>query len=455
MLCLLFAAGARAQGNLERGKQYYEQARWNSNNYKNAAPYLQAAAKEGYGEACFLLGNMYRAGNGVEKNPAIAMRMFQRSLDFGYALGEAELGEMYHFGEGCKVDKQKSIELFRRSAAKHIENGILMLGQCYYYGDGVDRNYDEAFRLLRSITNEKYLYSNDGMNSIAVAILARCYRYGLGVQADTKKALAYYGKGNPKTLLEGALFMDELGESAYRKAECINRAIWMWNSRDPEIYYYSALWTHDKYEADDRHLTGRFDDSDKKEVFARMQYAAEQGFAPAQKILGDWLAEGVFTSVNLMKAREWYAKAQANGIEIEEKRPQQQQSPQEKGPGIYAVGDVYRSPESKAAVGVVVSVDASGRHGLAFSFTDDSCDWETASGKCAGGWRLPTRSELHRIQSFKDLLSKTEGCGRIFSQLYWSSEAQGDQAWAVSMIQGKESEWPKTTPNSARYVLEF
>ena len=70
LLCLLWGMAAGAQENLVRGKRYYE-----NRNYAAALPLLQDAAKEGYGEACYLLGRMYDFGLGVEQNYPIALRM--------------------------------------------------------------------------------------------------------------------------------------------------------------------------------------------------------------------------------------------------------------------------------------------------------------------------------------------------------------------------------------------
>lgn len=74
----VWGTAAGAQEYLVRGKRYYE-----NRNYAAALPQLQDAAKEGYGEACYLLGRMYDFGLGVEQNYPIALCKFQRGLEYG------------------------------------------------------------------------------------------------------------------------------------------------------------------------------------------------------------------------------------------------------------------------------------------------------------------------------------------------------------------------------------
>lgn len=437
MLCLLFAAGIRAQGNLELGEQYYK---WQD--YKRALPYLQAAAKEGYGQACYLLGEMYYYGWGTEKNYTIAARMYGRATEFGYDQGEAELGRMYENGKGFQKDPQKAFSLYTKSYQRGNLLGTFLLARCYFHGIGTEEDFGKAVFMFDSLYNNAELRDRyEWIYCGTCYYLGHCYKNGWGTSADLEKAVKRFAQSENGDCLYIAAQLVREHKLHDWKVENLLRDACNKGVKEPSAYYeYGKILIDKSYFSS---------------AIGYLEKGAEMGHCGAMQLLGDCYQEGKGVSVNLMKAREWHAKARANGIEIEEKRPQQQQPPQEKAPGVYAVGDVFLSPESKVAVGVVVSVDASGRHGLALSFNDNTCDWETASGKCAGGWRLPTCSELRRIQSFKDLLNKADGCERIFSQLYWSSETQGAQARAVSMVNGKETEWPKTTPNSVRYVMEF
>ena len=60
ILSILMPFLCDAQKPFERGKTLYMDG-W----YDEALPLLQTSAKEGYGEACYFLGNMYFYGWGV------------------------------------------------------------------------------------------------------------------------------------------------------------------------------------------------------------------------------------------------------------------------------------------------------------------------------------------------------------------------------------------------------
>ena len=176
LLCLLWGMAAGAQENLVRGKRYYE-----NRNYAAALPLLQDAAKEGYGEACYLLGRMYDFGLGVEQNYPIALRMFQRGLEYGYELGESELGGLYEWGDGCTADAQKAFDYYQRSHARGVLSGTFNLARCYYYGKGVAEDNEKAFGMLHALVrNDEFRFDLTGYYRLACRILGECYHKGFG-----------------------------------------------------------------------------------------------------------------------------------------------------------------------------------------------------------------------------------------------------------------------------------
>lgn len=308
---LIVGLSAVAQSNLERGKTSYNNARewsWNrEHNYKEALKYLQAAAKEGYGEACYLLGNMYRQGLGVDQNHTIAFRMYNRALEFGYSEGELELGECCYFGQGCAKNYEKAFSFFLSSAKKGNREAKKWVGYCYDMGHGVEADQATAYSWLSFLEND---YSAD--EGYEMGILGR-YRENHG---DYKTAATYYlHSGIVSFMVHGAYLMDKhsirtvhfKGHGTYVKAGVLWKAMER-GCKDPEVYYYYALWRDDQGNGMAWGPTR----------LNALTYAAESGFGPAQKLLGDWYKEGTDVSVNLLKAREWYAKAKANGEEVPE-----------------------------------------------------------------------------------------------------------------------------------------
>lgn len=73
------------------------------------------------------LGWMYARGQGVEKNLAEALRLFQESADQGNPYGQINLGLMYENGTGVKQDKAEAIKWYRKAAEQGNEPAIIAL----------------------------------------------------------------------------------------------------------------------------------------------------------------------------------------------------------------------------------------------------------------------------------------------------------------------------------------
>lgn len=304
-LCLLCWLGAQAQATLETGRRYYM---WKE--YARAVPYLQSAAKEGYGEACYMLGEMYYNGNGVEKNYTIAKRMYERSTEFGYNKGEAELGRMYEKGEGVEKNPEKAFELYQKSYAKHDLLGAYLLARSYYYGIGNPGNNTEAYYMFMT------LYQSRNFNSDykwawnwTCWYIGKCYEFGYGVAENLEEAVRFYAKSD---IAESKYHAAKLMKEKHLSISDINLKYLILNAirlglDDAEAYYEYA-----------RSEIERWKSSINDETFDLLVKAAEKGYGPAQKLLGDCYKNGWKISVNYLKAREWYAKAKANGEEVPE-----------------------------------------------------------------------------------------------------------------------------------------
>lgn len=312
LLCLFCSLNVSAQYNLEKGREYY-----NRQNYIQALSYLQNAAKEGYGEACYLLADMYYYGRGPEINYTIALRMYQRGLEYGYSRGEAEIGQIYQYGNGVPADIQKALAYYEKSIAKGDLWGKCRLAWCYYYGHGVEQDYDKAFPLFKDAA-ETYLY--------AKKMTGECYEYGRGVAQDYQQAADYYAQSeDPAAIYRSALirYIHDRDTNPHSKNYAyvtILKAIEA-GYQEPEAYYYAGLWQENYRKYCTKAAPEYWDYNPKFCKTAPMilvTHAAEAGYGPAQKLLGDWFREGLYTAVNLPLAKKWYAKAKANGEEVPE-----------------------------------------------------------------------------------------------------------------------------------------
>lgn len=100
-LCLNLSAHAEsffASDNYWKGKDAYLKG-----DFETAHQLWKASAEQGFAEAQGLIGGMYHAGQGVDKNPKIAMKWYQKAAAQGIAQAQLGIGNLY--GDGLGVEK--------------------------------------------------------------------------------------------------------------------------------------------------------------------------------------------------------------------------------------------------------------------------------------------------------------------------------------------------------------
>ena len=70
---------------------------------------LLAAAEQGAARAQFILGNMYRQGEGVAQDDAEAVRWYRLAAEQGLARAQYSLGLMYTIGWGVPQDHAEAM----------------------------------------------------------------------------------------------------------------------------------------------------------------------------------------------------------------------------------------------------------------------------------------------------------------------------------------------------------
>jgi TPR repeat protein len=114
-------------GKLEymEGNKFYEK-----NQYVSAVSHLRKAAGYGYISAYYLLGYMYRKGEGVTENHVEAVSLFQKGAEAGHAESIYQLGICYYNGEGVESrNTEYGIKLLEEAAAKGSKNAKNTLSQ--------------------------------------------------------------------------------------------------------------------------------------------------------------------------------------------------------------------------------------------------------------------------------------------------------------------------------------
>lgn len=215
------------------GIEYYQ-----NRSYDKARILLEKAYNSGSMEAAYYLGEMYRQGNGVEKDKAVSCNYYQKSAEAGKRKAFLKAGTCHipdtRDGEGFKETfkwfKKASEELKETDLDESEEKDLyIKLGIMYYGGKGTLQDFSEAAKWFEKAAEMGDAYSQGGLallyysgdgvltdkkkarywaekaaaqgNDTGEAVLGMLYQYSLPPEKDMQKGIAWYKKsadqGNP------------------------------------------------------------------------------------------------------------------------------------------------------------------------------------------------------------------------------------------------------------------
>ncbi|KAI7849263.1 hypothetical protein BDC45DRAFT_280814 [Circinella umbellata] len=234
-----------------------EAIRW----YKAAAD-LNNPNKTVIGFAQYRLGEMYAKGQGVMENDTHALSWFEASAKNGNKYGQYISGVYFEQGIGVEKNLEKAKEYFLASANEDFADaqaalGILLIDQQQLYDEG-----KEWLERSAQLDNARGLLK-----------LGIMYENGQGVPCNPEQAMNYY-----KT---AAISAD-----------------------DARAQYVVGL----NYRLGTMSLP-----QDYKEAGRYLVRSARAGFAPAQRILGLMLAQGLMGRKDERSALHWFRRAASRG----------------------------------------------------------------------------------------------------------------------------------------------
>lgn len=151
----------------ERGVQFFI-AGQNS----KAVKWYHKAAKQGYAEAQYLLGNYYCTGWVVEQNAATSIAWYHKAAEQGHPQAQLNLGDCYFEGKGIVPDTIQAVVWYRKAAEQGHPHAQMNMGYVYENGYGVDCNEATAIDWYRKAA--KFDIDN-GNNPIAKEELKRLH----------------------------------------------------------------------------------------------------------------------------------------------------------------------------------------------------------------------------------------------------------------------------------------
>ncbi|MBI2994705.1 MAG: SEL1-like repeat protein [Gammaproteobacteria bacterium] len=91
-------------------------------------------------ESAYEKGVAYSVGEGVEKDPAMALQWYLAAAEMGHAGAQYKVGAAYAYGEGTARDPAKAVEWYQKAAAQGYAIAQRNLGGMYMTGEGVEQN---------------------------------------------------------------------------------------------------------------------------------------------------------------------------------------------------------------------------------------------------------------------------------------------------------------------------
>ena len=117
---------------------------------------LQTSAGKGYPLAALKLANLYRTGEGAEKNLSEALRYNEIAAEHGSVDGEYNAGLSYLKGEGTTQNFEKAAMYFDRAAHHGDGAAMFALGLLFIKGEGVPLDARQAAAWLRLAAKRNY-----------------------------------------------------------------------------------------------------------------------------------------------------------------------------------------------------------------------------------------------------------------------------------------------------------
>jgi len=291
--------------------------------YPEALILYRNAAAQGVVSAKSKIGWMYHFGKGIPRNYSEAMKWYQDAAVSGDATAQNYIGELFRDGLGVSRNYPEAVKWFLKSVLKNEQHAQINLAEMYENGFGVAQDYASAFGL--------YLKAARQDNTIANYKAGYFLQNGLGVNKDIKNSIGWYktaaNAGNVDALLalgeicfEG-LFGDQNYDAARRWYE---RAADQGNAHAQYmlgLLYQNGLgieqdnsvaikWYKLSAQNGNKDALANLDNINKNKLNSPETYllAAKAGDTSAMHNLGVMYDNGLGTSVDHVKAINWFIK---------------------------------------------------------------------------------------------------------------------------------------------------
>ncbi|WP_455926330.1 tetratricopeptide repeat protein [Pseudomonas putida] len=145
---------------------------------------IMRAASLGDSEAQAILGQLLLDGQGIERDPRLALTWFRIAAGQGHAMAINMTGRCLELGWGCTVDLAGAARHYRKAGELGLDWGLYNFAQLLTRGRGVGQDLAAAYGLFRQAANQGHAKS---MN-----LLGRFHHEGVVVPRDEQQAEHWY-----------------------------------------------------------------------------------------------------------------------------------------------------------------------------------------------------------------------------------------------------------------------
>ncbi len=235
----------------------------------------------GYANCMYGLAEFYR-NISSEKNKCV--EWYEKAKDRGNTESMYHLACMYRDGIIVVQDKNKALELFKIASENGHEKARFFLGAYHFSGEfGINIDKDKAIELWQEASE---------LNHEVATNIAICYRDGLFVEKDTKKAVEYFEKAYELGSMEAAAYLAKGYDDGGFAPTNLEKA---------ELYYQVCAGTN-------------IFNEEKTDIELRKK-AAEMGNTDEMIELGIMYDEGINVEKDLSKSAMYWERAYELGNE--------------------------------------------------------------------------------------------------------------------------------------------
>ncbi len=156
----------------------------NRNDFSAALAPARKACKLDPSKRCGELAKLAYQGQGMRRNPSLAVSLWRKEADAGEVEGYMGLALAYEQGNGVKADLAKAADLYSKACNKDDLNACDLFADFLSKGKGVPRDAVSAFVLFERSCKAK--------DALACARVGWAYDSGEGVTPNAAKAVEFY-----------------------------------------------------------------------------------------------------------------------------------------------------------------------------------------------------------------------------------------------------------------------